>query len=97
MRIKYFDIARFYLIVSIFIFPLASFLPGPSLVLITDVFIIIVVLDILLRKRLNYDMKWIIILIALSLLQMFLIMAKFNWNIVLFLHSRYNKYSYNKF
>ena len=62
MRIKYFDIARFYLIVSIFIFPLASFWPGPSLVLITDVLIIIVVLDIMLKKRFNYDMQWIIIL-----------------------------------
>ena len=81
MRIKYFDIARFYLIVSIFIYPIACFWPGPSLVLITDVFIIIVVLEILFKKRFNYDMRWIFILIALSLFQMFLIMAKFNWNI----------------
>ena len=61
MRIKYFDIARFYLIVSIFIFPLSCFWKGPSLVLITDVLIIIVVLDILLRKRFDRYMKWIII------------------------------------
>ena len=88
MRIKYFDIARFYLIVSIFIFPLASFWPGPSLVLITDVLISIVVLDILIRKRFSYDMRWIIILITLFLFQMFLIMAQDNWNIVLFLQSR---------
>ena len=88
MRIKYFDIARFYLIVSIFIFPLSSFWPGPSLVLITDVLIILVVLNILLVKRFNRDMKWIIILMALSLLQMFLVSAKYNGNIVIFLHSR---------
>ena len=88
MRIKYFDIARVYLIVSSFIFLLSSFWPGPSLVLITDVLIIIVVLDILLKKQFNHDMKWIIILMALSLLQMFLVMAKQNGDIVIFLHSR---------
>ena len=33
-------------------------------------------------------MQWIIILLALSLLQMFLVMVKNNWNIVIFLHSR---------
>jgi hypothetical protein len=88
MRIKYFDIARFYLIVSIFIFPLASFWPGPSLVLITDVLISFVVLDILIRNRFSYDMRWIIILITLFLFQMFLVMAKNNFNVLIFLQSR---------
>ena len=88
MRIKYFDIARRYLIVSIFVFPISSFWPGPSLVLITDVLIILVVLNILIKKQFSHDMKWIIILMALSLLQMFLVMAKYNGNIVIFLHSR---------
>ena len=88
MRIKYFDIARIYLVVSIFIFPLSSFWPGPSLVLITDVLMILVVLNILLKKRFNHDMKWIIILMALFLFQMVLVMAKYNGNISLFLQTR---------
>jgi hypothetical protein len=88
MKIKYFDIARLYLIFCIFIFPISSFWPGPSLILITDVLIILVVLHILLKKRLSNYMKWILILITIALLQMFLIMGKYNWDFTIFLQSR---------
>ena len=88
MKIKHTYFTKFYLIGSILIFPLSSIWPGPSLVLITDALIILVVVDIMLNKRFNRDMKWIITLIVLSLFQMILITIKHNWDILIFLHSR---------
>jgi len=74
--------------VSIFIFPLASFWPGPSLVLISDFFIVLVVSESLIAKRFSYSMKWVIILMALSLLQIFFLTVTVNFDIVYFLQGR---------